>query len=263
MHSLLFGCRRHLSPYEKAALIVDHAMHGRPVMQTTSKSLYARRIYHYTLYRYTYIMVCLLHMGIAFAEPATGGALPQWWIALLDFMALAIYASDITIQWLYMGSFYFRRKRWGLIASTSLIFSSTFDLSWFLLKFCLLPCLVLNSILSASIPAIPNVFRAARPVFLIERMRNVRKIAGNIGKTIPKILNVAILMALLIVFFGVLAFVLFDGVVPPHCYSVPSDEFCSPFLPGGCENYFSTLENSILNLFVLSTTANFPDVSSD
>ena len=47
---------------------------------------------------------------------------------------------------------------------------------------------------------------------MIERLRNVRKIAAAIVESTPKILNVLVLLFFHITFFGVVAYVLFRGI---------------------------------------------------
>jgi len=106
--------------------------------------------------------------------------------------------------------------------------------------------------------------RVLWPVMFIERNENVRKIVGSLVHAIPRILNVMILVMVHITVFGVFAFVLFSGITEENCTAwgeePPPTERCSTFTTTGCSDYFQTLGQSILQLFVLSTTANFPDV---
>lgn len=115
---------------------------------------------------------------------------------------------------------------------------------------------VISLTLSWSIPGFPHFSRVLRPVFFVDRMRNVRKIASNIMETIPKILNVMILLWFVIVLFGVLAHVFFGGIgsEAPKTYAL-----CSTFSES-CDDYFNTVDNSVVHLFILSTTANFPEI---
>ena len=65
--------------------------------------------------------------------------------------------------------------------------------------------------------------RCLRPIFLIERLRNVRKIAAAIVESTPKILNVLVLLFFHITFFGVVAYVLFrsiEGTNGDHLHNI-------------------------------------------
>ena len=105
------------------------------------------------------------------------------------------------------------------------------------------------------------------------------KIAGAIIESTPKILNVLVLLMFHIIFFGVVAYVLFRGIEGTsgdhlhvsyadrsHCnflrYDLSDDmtlNFCSTFSKN-CMDYFSSFYSSTLQLFILLTTANYPDV---
>jgi len=140
----------------------------------------------------------------------------------------------------------------------------------------LIPILGLNLVLTATLRSSHgylSLFRAARPIMLIERMRNVRRICGNIINMIPKILNVGILLGVLNLFFGIMAYVLFAGIDGENCTAFPvhykpsgpgalgrEGPPCSTFLPDSCNDYYSSLTESMWQLFILTTTANYPDV---
>jgi len=83
--------------------------------------------------------------------------------------------------------------------------------------------------------------RIARSFILLEKSRTVRSIVVNILKTIPKILPVGILFVFLILLYGLWGTVMFSQTVAGY------DEF-------------SSLMESFVSLFILTTTENFPDV---
>ncbi|XP_061183466.1 two pore channel protein 1-like [Saccostrea echinata] len=87
-----------------------------------------------------------------------------------------------------------------------------------------------------------RVTRALRPLFLIDThyFRGVRRISRQILMSLPPILELIFLLMFFILIFSILGFYLFSGV--------PND------------TYFSTIQDSFISLFVLLTTANFPDV---
>ncbi|XP_047684812.1 two pore channel protein 1 isoform X3 [Prionailurus viverrinus] len=87
-----------------------------------------------------------------------------------------------------------------------------------------------------------RVTRALRCIFLVDcrYCGGVRRNLRQIFQSLPPFMDILLLLLLFMLIFAILGFYLFS--------SNPSDP------------YFSTLENSIVSLFVLLTTANFPDV---
>lgn len=87
-----------------------------------------------------------------------------------------------------------------------------------------------------------RVTRALRPIFLVDcrYCGAVRRNLRQIFQSLPPFIDILLLLLFFMVIFAILGFYLFS--------QNPSDP------------YFNTLENSIVSLFVLLTTANFPDV---
>uniref|UniRef100_A0A2K5PI71 Voltage-dependent calcium channel protein TPC1 n=1 Tax=Cebus imitator TaxID=2715852 RepID=A0A2K5PI71_CEBIM len=87
-----------------------------------------------------------------------------------------------------------------------------------------------------------RVTRALRCIFLVDcrYCGGVRRNLRQIFQSLPPFMDILLLLLFFMIIFAILGFYLFS--------SNPSDP------------YFSTLENSIVSLFVLLTTANFPDV---
>nr|XP_006813199.1 PREDICTED: two pore calcium channel protein 1-like [Saccoglossus kowalevskii] len=87
-----------------------------------------------------------------------------------------------------------------------------------------------------------RVTRALRPIFLIDThyCGGVRRVMRQIFQSLPPILDMLVLLLFIMLLFAILAFYLFQA-----------DSI----------NYqFDNFEESFVNLFVLLTTANFPDV---
>merc|ERR1712142_1299025 len=87
--------------------------------------------------------------------------------------------------------------------------------------------------------------RSLRPVFLIENhyMTGVRRFLKQLFESLPPILDIMGLMMFMIIIYSVLGFYLLGPT---------QDSSGSP--------YFQSLTDSMVNLFVLLTTANFPDI---
>lgn len=89
-----------------------------------------------------------------------------------------------------------------------------------------------------------RITRALRPIFLIDNRycRGIRRFSREVLQTLPPILDM-----LLLLFFFILTFTLLGRFLFGH-----ENATTDPF--------FQTLDISFVNLFVLLTTANFPDV---
>lgn len=87
-----------------------------------------------------------------------------------------------------------------------------------------------------------RVTRALRPIFLLDSnyCRGVRRFIRQIILTIPAIVNLLVLLLLMLLLFSILGFYLFSGVAG--------------------DIYFQSFIQSIISLYVLMTTANYPDV---
>ncbi|XP_065571448.1 two pore channel protein 1-like isoform X2 [Artemia franciscana] len=87
-----------------------------------------------------------------------------------------------------------------------------------------------------------RVTRALRPVFILDNhySRRVRRYLRQVLQSLPPILDMLVLLLFVMLLFSCLGFYLF------------SEHLDNP--------YFSTLSESFVNLFVLLTTGNFPDV---
>ncbi|XP_014396545.1 PREDICTED: two pore calcium channel protein 1 isoform X2 [Myotis brandtii] len=87
-----------------------------------------------------------------------------------------------------------------------------------------------------------RVTRALRCIFLVDcrYCGGVRRNLRQIFQSLPPFMDILLLLLFFMIIFAILGFYLFS--------------------PNPSDPYFSTLESSIVSLFVLLTTANFPDV---
>jgi len=91
----------------------------------------------------------------------------------------------------------------------------------------------------------------------------MRQVAGTAARVASRVGNVCILLFLHLLVFAVGAEVLFSGLPFQNCTPVRMGEAnlrCSTFIPGGCSDYFNSVEESMVHLFALLTGANFPAV---
>ncbi|XP_063000424.1 two pore channel protein 1 [Elgaria multicarinata webbii] len=87
-----------------------------------------------------------------------------------------------------------------------------------------------------------RITRALRCIFLVDcrYCGAIRRNLRQIFQSLPPFIDILLLLLFFMVIFAILGFYLFS--------------------PNKSDPYFNTLENSLVNLFVLLTTANFPDV---
>ena len=251
------------------------------------------RLMHKGWWRGLYMFIITVNLLLALVEPSSlrtkglAGNLPgeQNAILMVEISFLVFYGLDVWLRW-YAGEDVCRdvwlRCRVFAIICISLN---------------LVACLISNSINSSE--GLTNFSRLLRPLLFIERLRNVRKIASSILSTLPKVVHILLLLTFLVGFFGVAGFTLFAGVVGPTTVPTDNSSTsalttigcdflsggiayvrhmperlieknasfyaCSTFhkkMPNGdpCVNYFDTIWTSMMHLFILLTTANYPDI---
>lgn len=239
---------------EKAVLYTRNALHGRTPPEPDQSSIWAQRLYHNSLYRLFYTLVTIGNLLLAWWEPRgpTNNVINDsidiiLTVRIIDSVYLLIVLGDLGLQFLYHGG-----KAW-------------INRGWIRAKLFVWLCLVTNLALSWTFnDQIPYIARLLRPLLLIERLRNVRKIAGRVAATAPRIVNVGVLLGLHMLLSGVLGYVLFAGTDDTEgtCSATPKryTPTCSTFNPNGCHDYFANLEEAMIHLFELSTGANFPAI---
>jgi hypothetical protein len=265
---------RPLTQFQRAALFAKNAAHGRTPPDPTPASLWAQRIYHHPVYRVTYAAAALGNLLLAWWEPPSPSSLssPDGLVVVraLDLAFLCLVGFDLfVLQLRYHGT-----RTWA-------------GRGWVQAKLLAWVALAANLAVVVANPALPYLARVARPLLLIERLRNVRKIAARVAQTAPRVVNVGVLLGLHMLLSSVLAFVLFAGIddnpggaavglgpTTPYPGPVPNASeggtctpfrsqtapVCSTFDQDGCHNYFADLGESMVHLFELTTAANFPAV---
>ena len=179
--------------------------------------------------------------------------LPVTATAAMEYACLVFFTVDLFLRYRHRGHKFFWSHRPTVLRSSFVAFT------------------VMNLSLHLLVPHVPRIHRIARPIMLGTHFRNVSKILTNMIATVPKVAYVAVLLSFFIVFFGVFGHILFGGQSATSCVTTTDsasdavwwnghqDLLCSPFSKQ-CTNYFGTLGGSLNQMFILLTTANYPDI---
>lgn len=261
-----------------AASTITHALRGRRVMSRfdSPAQRWAERVYHNFYYRMSYIAAAGSSLLLALWEPPvqSGQANPHDGslaaVRAVDAFILALVAFDL----FYLQSHLLddENEDKGDDNEVKSILSLRrlgiplrgwlrLKLFTLLVLFTNLVCVIAGDMKGSRI-AYP--MRMLRPILLIERLRNIRALVGNIITTAPSVFNILLILMMQMTFSSALAFSFYAGV--------DNSGQCTPFRGSGqrsscstfdgdataCRDYFSDLSESLTHLFELSTTSNFP-----
>ncbi|XP_063396225.1 two pore channel protein 1-like isoform X1 [Mytilus trossulus] len=190
-------------------------------------ALPAYKIAHKKIFYALDLFAALLVMGLAACErPAVPFlTLPVGVHGSLELFGLLILALELGIRMKWLGFRTFIKHKRTLIKSCTLI-------------------IVFIETIVVIIRQHNHfrVTRSLRPLFLIDTYycRGVRRTFRQILQSMPPIIDMLLLLLFFMLIFSILGFYLFSGI---HG-----------------DAYFATLQDSFISLFVLLTTANYPDV---
>eukprot|EP00944_MAST-04C_sp_MAST-4C-sp1_P012833 g12833.t1 len=248
-----------------AAILAKGGIHGRLHSPTIpdNTGLLVASFYHGKPWRFVYIFIASLNMLLAIWEESTtifgqrvrdtqqSTMVIRW----IEMFCLAFFSFDVYLLYLYKGREQF--------------FSRSIKV-----RVLLIIIMAINSIICMAMPKAAHISRILRPFILIERLRNVRKIFFSIVESTPKIFNVIIIVFLHVLFFGTIGHILFRGIdehgsckfameIETKAYTTQNATaktlYCSTY-NGICSDYFNTISASFLQMFILLTTANYPDI---
>ncbi|XP_078106744.1 two pore channel protein 1 isoform X1 [Sander vitreus] len=191
------------------------------------KALAAYLFAHNHLFYMMELLTGLLLMMLSLCEaPAVPSLRLDVYVhATLELLALVIVAFELCMKLRWLGFHTFIRHKRTMVKM----------------------CVLLLQFVEAIVVLIRQtshmrVTRALRPIFLVDcrYCGAVRRNLRQIFQSLPPFIDILLLLLFFMVIFAMLGFCLFS--------------------PNTVDPYFSTLENSLVSLFVLLTTANFPDV---
>ncbi|KAA0175186.1 hypothetical protein FNF27_03194 [Cafeteria roenbergensis] len=250
--------RPHLTA-RQAAVLIDDALHGRnPNHKMDDTALFINSVLRSKLYTLGFSLVILVELLLAIVERPSSlrsdppALLSSTATGLIEAVCLLVFSVDVALRYRYLTRDQFWRSRWTLAKLGFVVLAG-----------------VNTGLYLAMGDNFPRIHRFARPIMVAAHFRNVSKIFGSMLVSIPRVANVTVLLVFHVVFFGVIAHVLFGGI---HCtvdeksnwdctcdVHAEDGEFCSPFSKN-CFDYFGNIGCAMDQLFILLTTANFPDV---
>ncbi|KAM3610643.1 uncharacterized protein V6R79_006807 [Siganus canaliculatus] len=191
------------------------------------KALAAYLFAHNHLFYMMELLTGLLLMMLSLCEaPAVPSLRLDVYVhATLELLALVMVAFELCMKLRWLGFHTFIRHKRTMVKT----------------------CVLLLQFVEAIVVLIRQtshlrVTRALRPIFLVDcrYCGAVRRNLRQIFQSLPPFIDILLLLLFFMVIFAILGFCLFS--------------------PNTSDPYFNTLENSLVSLFVLLTTANFPDV---
>lgn len=221
-----------------AGILVNEARLGRNgYFQTSAKELRLYKFYNKPALRALVYFCVWLNLCLAlFEAPAVYGmALPYWATMLLEYLCLFVFILRLFHLWCFAAGVKFWRDKKNVILLAIIVLTFLDMIMYAIFK-------------EAHLPVHTTRWtRVFRPLFLvnISEGRHIRRAVRNIRKTLPEIANVLVLLLLMIALFTLLGSKLFGKRNLKDIHGKP---------------YFTDYFDVYFRLYVLTTTANNPDV---
>ena len=243
----------------RAVALADSALHGRAPMPVTVAAVRAQKVHYHWAYEGFIPLLLLAQLTLGFWElPSKYNVAGQGQGFASSLIAecaiLAILAAD---AWLVQRPAY-GAARWA-------------KRGWVRVKLATFFLMSVNLIVTfATNGLVPYVCVVIRPLLMLERKQNLRKVAKSMAGALPNALVCAILVITNLLLWAVASYVLFSNMDGDNCSTFFTREprRCSFFTssvvgpdgtsPYGCRDFFSSLENSMAHLLELQSGAAYP-----
>ncbi|XP_075754325.1 two pore channel protein 1 isoform X2 [Pelodiscus sinensis] len=215
--------------YQEAAIYLQEGENNDKFFThpKNAKSLAAYLFVHNHLFYLMELTPALLLLLLSLCEAP---AVPMFRLgiyihATLELFALVVVVFELAMKMRWMGFYTYLRHKRTMVKT----------------------CVLLVQFVEAIVVLVRQtshfrITRALRCIFLVDcrYCGAVRRNLRQIFQSLPPFIDILLLLLFFMVIFAILGFYLFS--------------------PNHSDPYFNTLENSLVNLFVLLTTSNFPDV---
>uniref|UniRef100_A0A7S3GLY2 EF-hand domain-containing protein n=1 Tax=Palpitomonas bilix TaxID=652834 RepID=A0A7S3GLY2_9EUKA len=176
---------------------------------------------------------------------------PEWccfqWhlIVAIELLINSVFLAYILLRLFHLGIREFVKKAWN-VATVLLIVSSFVGLLVSISTTNRTPNTSLTAATIAENPYIFNYTKIMCPLIVVAFSQKLRHALTVFFRTLPSIFNALFSLIILLLVFGLFGIMMF-GELPPYTTSC---EFCS----------FNTTTSSLLGLYVLITTENYPEI---
>lgn len=252
----------------QAVVFLEDAYRYRSVYhKVTHKELSVYRKYQsFSFYIFRMSVIFILHMLAFFEFPSSltrtsdlryeGERIqaPCWLIQSIEILCLLFLLFDNLLRVYWMGTYYFVRHKWDFLAMLLLIVSLV---DW-----------------SVSLGLGCNDFvrfrRFLRPFFIVQHSSIMKKIVNCLFHSLPEIASILLMLAIHLIIFTLLGMLIFPDelatyknatdhtINPPHVTVEPISNVTHS---EDNDMYFKSFLDSLIQLLVLLTTANNPDVT--
>jgi CRP-like cAMP-binding protein len=252
----------------KASLFVQDALRGRslrPHIVRVPWRAAIDRVYNSTLYGWFQFCLVVLHMSLAFWEPPSrrDAFSPSYTrhfytLIIIEIAVVSVYFLELLWELADLGLFFFlgSRKR---ITRVLLVIAFSVDIGF-----------AIAFEKAGETTEWLRFSRILRPLMLIMISRHVRRMFNTSIAVFPRLLEIAIILAAMLLFFASIGLFLFkdDRSIynlkawqqggPPFrdCVGQP----CEPIAEYNFEIFSNSYGNALVGLFVLLSAANFPEV---
>ncbi|XP_061176649.1 two pore channel protein 2-like isoform X3 [Saccostrea echinata] len=255
----------------QATVFIEDAARYREICHRVDKrALQIYRLYHSNLLqrsRYAFIFVLLFLAFFEFPSSLTWTSdirnrgdrvdVPCGVTEGIELICLLFFVTDVIIKYWLIGFTQFRKKKWMV--------ATVFVLGISLVDWCVSISFKCNEA--------TRFRRIIRPFFVINYSSIMKKTVKCLQRTLPEVISVLLLLGLHLFIFSLIGMLLFpnpkpydemsnitDGVSALLSNTTTPSPSNSTTVIGEGDKYFRSLLDSFMNLLVLLTTANNPDV---
>ena len=190
-------------------------------------------------------LLCILQLCLVLIEPPSSFSfgIDKRWSGVVELCILLVFAFDTYLSYVALTRAGFIRSKFRQLKVLALVVC------------------VVDSCVSIADPLRPfRLARLFRCYFLIERSGRLRRVLKSLLRAAPVIGNVLFLLLIHVLFFGFLGWMLFAHLEREDPSRLGCRRLDENVVASTEKCYFQDLNDAFINLFILLTNANFPDI---
>lgn len=133
----------------------------------------------------------------------------------MDFVFVGLFTVEMAIKLLALGAYSYFRDPWN-------------DLDFFIVSISYVDIAAAGSGTTMTAFRTLRVFRVLRPLRTIKRIQGLRILVVSLLKSLPMLLNIAIIVFFMLVVFSIVGMQLYMGEFDQRCYDVATASFAEP-----------------------------------